>query len=84
VIEWEFIDDKLEEPDHLQVIGWILAAMSKEDEEAVENLWREPERETAQLGEECTGDYIEREAEWCQAKLSNVLEAKVRKIRICA
>jgi len=29
----------------VQVIGWNLAAMSKEDEEAAEKLWKELERE---------------------------------------
>jgi hypothetical protein len=36
VIEWEFSVHKQEEADHLQVIGWNLAAMSKEDEKAGE------------------------------------------------
>jgi len=84
VIEWEFNVDKQEEADHVQVIEWNLAAMSKEDEEAEEKLWRELERERAHLGEECTGDDVEREAEWCQEVLSKALEAKVQKIRICA
>ena len=38
VIEWEFNIHKQEEADHVQVIGWNLAAMSKEDEEAAERL----------------------------------------------
>jgi len=84
VIEWEFNVDKQEEADHVQVIGWNLAAMSQEDEEAAEKLWRELERERAHLGEECTGDDVEREAEWCQETLSKVLDAKAKKIRICA
>jgi hypothetical protein len=58
--------------------------MSKEDEEAAEKLWRELERERAHLGEECTGNDVEREAEWCQETLSKVLDAKAKKIRICA
>jgi len=40
VIEWEFNLDKQGEADHVQVIGWNLAAMSKEDEEAEEILWK--------------------------------------------
>jgi len=58
--------------------------MPKEDEEAAEKLWRELESERAHLGEECTGDDVEREAEWCQEALSKVLDAKAKKIRICA
>jgi hypothetical protein len=84
VIEWEFSVHKQEEADHLQVIGWNLAAMSKEDEKATEKLWKELEGQSARLDEECTGDEVEREAEWCQETLSKVLDAKAKKIRICA
>jgi len=76
VIEGEFNVNKQEEADHVQVIGWNLAAMAKVDEEAAETLWRELERERAHLGEECMGDDVEREAEWCQEPLSKVLDAK--------
>jgi hypothetical protein len=37
-IECAFNVAKQEEADHVQVIGWNLAAMSKEDEEAAEKL----------------------------------------------
>jgi hypothetical protein len=84
VIELEFNPDKQEEADHMQIIGWGLAAMSKEDEEEAEKLWKELERDRAHLGEECTGDDVEQEADWCHASPSNVLDAKVKKIRICA
>jgi len=52
-----------DEADHLQVIGWNLAAMSKEDEKAAEKLWKELEGQRARLDKECTGDEVEREAE---------------------
>jgi len=78
MIEWDLNVDNQEEADHVQVIGWNLAAMSKEDEEAAEKLGKELERERAHLGEECTGDDVEREAEWCQATLSNVVDAKAK------
>ena len=42
------------------------------------------ERERAHLGEKCTGDDVECEAELCQESLSKVLDAKAKKIRICA
>jgi len=84
VIEWEFNVDKPEEADHVQVIGWNLATMSNEDEEAAEELWKELETDGAHRGEDCMGDDLEQESEWCQATWSNVLEAKVKKIRICA
>jgi hypothetical protein len=83
VIEWEFNIDKQEEADHMQVKVWNLAAMSKEDQESAEKLWRELERERAHLGEECTGDDVEQEAEWCQETLSKVQDAKAKKRRIC-
>jgi hypothetical protein len=54
------------------------------DEEAAQKLWKELERNRAHLGDECMGDYVKREAEWCQATLSKVLDAKAKKIRICA
>jgi macrodomain Ter protein organizer (MatP/YcbG family) len=84
VIEWEFNVDEQEEADHMQVIGWNLAAVSKEDEEAADKLRRELEIERAHLGEECTGDNVDRAAEWCQDALSQVLDAKAKKIGICA
>jgi len=34
---------------------WNLAAMSKEDEEAAEKLWKELEGQRAHLDEECMG-----------------------------
>jgi hypothetical protein len=80
VIEWEFSVYKQEEADHVQVIGWNLAAMSKEDEKAAEKLWKEQEGHRARLDEECTGDEVEREAEWCQETLGKVLDAKAKKI----
>jgi hypothetical protein len=72
--------DKQEEADHMKVIGLNLAAMSKQDEEAAEKLWRELERERAHLDEECRGDDVVREAEWCQEALSTGLDAKAKKI----
>jgi len=84
VIEWEVNVDKQEEADHVQVIGWNLAAMSQEDKEAAEKLLKELERDRAHLGEECMGDDVEREAEWCQATVSKVLDVKAKKIGICA
>jgi len=42
------------------------------------------ERQRARLDEECTGDEVEREAEWCQEPLSMVLDDKAKKIIICA
>ena len=59
MIEREVKVDKHEVADHVQVIGWNLAAMSKEDEEAAEKLWKELERDRVYLGEECTGDNVE-------------------------
>jgi len=50
----------------VQVIGWNLAAVSNEAEKAAEMLWKELEGLRACLDEECTGDEVEQEAEWCQ------------------
>jgi hypothetical protein len=58
--------------------------MSKEDKKPADKLWKEREGQRARLDEECTGDKVEREAEWCQEMLSMVLDAKAKKIRICA
>jgi hypothetical protein len=80
MIEWEFNVDKQEEEDDVQVIGWIVAATSTEDEEAAEILWRELERGIAHLGEECTGDDVERQAEWSQEIVSKFLDTKAKKI----
>ena len=84
MIGWEVHVDKQDEADHVQVIGWNLAAMSKEDEEAAENDWKELERDRAHRGEEGTGDDVEREAKWCKATVSEVLDAKAKKIGTCA
>jgi hypothetical protein len=37
--------------------------MSQEDEEAAEKLGRELETQIAHIGEDCTGDNVEREGE---------------------
>jgi hypothetical protein len=55
VIQWEFSVNTQEEADHVQVIGWNLAAMSKEDEKAVEKLWKELQGQRARIDKECTG-----------------------------
>ena len=68
----------------MQVIGWNLASMSKEDEKAAEKLWKELEGQRACLDDEFTGDEVEWEAEWCQEMLRKVLDAKAKKIRLCA
>lgn len=68
----------------MQVVGWNLAAMSKEDLVAAGKLWRELERERAHLGVKCTGDDVEQEAEWCKETQSKVLDGNATKIRICA
>jgi len=83
VIEWEFSVNKQEEADHVQVVGWNLAAMTNEDEKAAEMLWIELEGQRARLDEVFTGDELEREAECCQEMLRKVLDAKAKKIRIC-
>ena len=83
MIEWEFSVDKQKEAEHVQVIGWNLAAMSKEDEKAAEKLFKELEGQRARVDEECTGDEVDREAELCQETLNKVLDAKAKKIRIC-
>jgi len=57
--------------------------MSKEDEEAAEKLWRDVERERVHLGKEGMGDDVEQEAQRCQEKLSNVLDAELKKVRLC-
>jgi hypothetical protein len=84
VIEWEFKVARQEETDHVQVIGWNLAVMSKAAEEAAEKLSSDRERERAHLDEECMGDNVEREAKWCQETINKVLDAKAKIIRIRA
>jgi len=54
--------------------------MSKDDLEATEKLLKDLVRERTQLGQECRGDDVEREAEWCQESLSKILDAKLKKI----
>ena len=61
-----------------------MAAMSKKDEKPAETLWKELEGQRARLDEECMVDEVEREVEWCQEMLSKVLDAKAKKLRICA
>ena len=84
MIKWEFRVHNLEEADHVQVTGWNLAALSKEDKKAAEKLGKKLEGQRARLDEECTGDDVEQEAEWCLEMLYMVLDTKAKKIRICA
>jgi hypothetical protein len=58
--------------------------VSKEHKKAAEKLWKRLEGQRAHLDGECMGDEVEREAEWCQETLRKVLDAKAKKIRICA
>jgi hypothetical protein len=83
VIEWGIIVDKQEEEDHVQLIGWNLAAMSKEDDKPADKLWKEREGQRARIDEECTGDEVEREVECWQEMLNTVLDAKAKKMGIC-
>ena len=84
MIEWEFSIGQQEQADHVLFIRWNLAAMLKEDDNAAEKLWKELEGQIAHLDEECTGDEVERDAEWCHDTQSKVLDTTVKKIRICA
>ena len=84
IIEGEVDMEKQEEAEGTQIVGWNLAAMSQEDEEQAEKLWKERARGRAYLGEESMGDEVESEAEWCQEALSKVLNATAKKIRKCA
>jgi len=59
VIIWKLHVNKQEEADHVQVIGWNLAAMCKEDKEAAEKLWKELERDRAHIGEKYRGGNVE-------------------------
>jgi len=65
-------------------MGWNLAAMSKEDKKAAETLCKELGRQIVCLDEECAGHEVDQEAEWCQETLSKVLDAKGKKMIICA
>jgi len=58
--------------------------MTNKDKEAAEEDWKELERDTAHVGDECTGDNLERKAKPCQETLSKVLDAKVKETKICA
>jgi len=76
--------EKQEEAGGTQVIGWNLAALSQEDKEQVEQLWRERARGRVYMGAESTGNNVKSEAEWCQEALSKVLDATAKKIMIYA
>jgi len=76
--------EKEEEAGGTQVVGWNLAAMSQEDMEMAEELWRLRANDRAHIGAENTGDEVESEAEWCQEALSKVLDITAKKITICA
>jgi hypothetical protein len=84
IIEWELEMEKQEEPGGTQVVGWKLAAMSQEDVDVAEALWRERAKAGPYLEAESPGDEVESEAEWCQEALSKVLDATAKKITICA
>jgi len=58
--------------------------MSHEDVGVAEERWRMRAMDRAHLGAKSTGDKVEREAEWCHAALSNVLDATAKQITICA
>jgi hypothetical protein len=61
-----------------------LAAITEEEEEVVEKLWKKRERHSTCLAKKSTGDKVERVAKWCQESLSKVLDAKMNTIRICS
>jgi len=82
IIDWELNMEQQQEAGGTQVVGWNLAAMSQEDVEVAEKLWREWAKERAHLGAESRGDKIGREAEWCQEAQSEVLDATAKKITI--
>jgi len=84
IIEWEVDMEKQGEAGGKQVVGWNLAAMSQEDKEQAEKLWKERGRGRAYLGVESTGHNVESETEWCQEVMGKVLDASAKKIRICA
>jgi len=82
--EWELGMKKQEEAGGTQIIGWNLVAMSQEDVEVAEELWRQRAKESAHMGAESRGDEVKSDAEWCQEALSKVLDATAKKITISA
>jgi len=52
--------------------------------EAAEKLWMDLAKARAQMDAGCTADEVEHEAAWCQEAMGNVLDAMVKKIRICS
>jgi hypothetical protein len=84
VIVWQLTIGKTEEADPKQVIAWNMAVMSKEDEEAAEKLAKSLDGQRAHRMEVCTGGDVEQQAERGHNTLSQVLDGKAKKIRICA
>jgi hypothetical protein len=84
VRECEVEIDRQKEADNERVVRWNLAAMTEENLEAAEELWREVAKERANLGAECTADEVEHKATWCHGAISSVLNTTAKKIRICA
>jgi len=76
--------EKQEEGGGTQVVGWNLVAMSLEDKEQAEKLWKERAKGRAYLGVRSIGDDVERNAKWCQEVLGKELDASAKKITICA
>jgi len=74
--------DRQDDADHNRVVGWNLAAIMKQNLEAVGMLWMELTKERAHLSAVCTEDEVEQEVACCQEAMSSVLNATAKKITI--
>jgi hypothetical protein len=84
VIESQVAAERLEEANYKTVVWWTLAAMTEEDAEVAEKLWKELVKERAHLDAVCSADEVEQEAAWYPNTMGNVLDTTVKKIRICS
>jgi len=83
IIEWELDMEIQEEAGGTQVIRGNLAAMTQDDVEVSEELWRQWAAEWAHLGAESMGDEVESEAKWFREALIKVLNPTAKQITIC-
>ena len=82
VIQWEVDINKQVEADHEWVIGWNLASMIEQDEEAAGKLWMELVKKRAHLDAGYMEDEVEQEAKWFQKVLGKALDTTGKKMRI--
>jgi hypothetical protein len=82
--KWQFGMDREKEEDDKKEVGWISAAITKNNAEVVENISMGILKASDHLDADSIENEVKEQGNWCQEAMSSVFEARAIILRICA